>query len=599
MKVCTMLGPGCCAAGRLQSQGTTGPDFVHYKLALEALDSDPNHRLRQYGALYINQMLLCISVCRANAASDVLKSNSRMETMFRNLAAGEQPAWASGNSAMATFGNGPLRDVLPVWNQAMGGARMVFTRNNHRAQLYSALEQALCKSMCHWLGGGAPGINWPSSPDERPPPPPTEGATAELWYYLTGWLLVMCKVWAFKLQQRCNGAPPKRLRGTKAAREIKIKTEDRLRQFIDEFVASASMSKDTAKRVRMPTAMADGNGHRSWNQHEAQYSGTKMYHWFATVERAVLFNLEDHAFTTRHGHASLLVIKEAMLSSPLVTSLLEQSFSAALRYDERFRAPDSPSGVDPLLRDALLRHLLYYYFRMRGKDYVKALRQTFTTEQGAKQHVGFRSHVATVPLRAKRSAGAALESGSGSGVSAFQETVYDGLALTDMALGEGEGAAEGAAEGSDGEDDDAALLRHCEAYDALFTPVQVGQIVFAVEERLLGVAAAPMKAEVLIVDAERKAAFVHYAHDRSKKAWDQWVPFHNVHLEPPPAVEDAPPAVAEPVLCECSALVRGGGSRTFYYCDRTKAATWEKPPGTDTVVLKWRAVHGTRPDPPP
>ena len=131
--------------------------------------------------------------------------------------------------------------------------------------------------------------------------------------------------------------------------------------------------------------------------------------------------------------------------------------------------------------------------------------------------------------------------------------------------------------------------------------MQVGQTVFAVEERLLGVPAAPMKAEVILVDAERKAARVHHAHDRSKKAWDQWVPFHNVHLEPPPAVEDAPapPAAAEPVLCECSALVRSGGSRTFYYCDRTKAATWEKPPGTGPVVVKWRAMHGTRPDPPP
>ena len=391
-------------------------------------------------------MLLCLAVCRANAASNVLKSNSRMETMLRNLAGGELPAWASGNPAMATFGNGPLRDVLPMWNQAMGGAQMVFTRNNHRALLYSAFEQELCKSMCHRLGGGAPGINWPpSGPDEPPPPPPTEGATAELWYYLTGWLLVMCKVWAFKLQQRCSGAPPKRLRGTKAAREIKIKTDDRLRQFIDECVAAASLSKDAARRVGMPTAMADGNGHRTWNQREAQYSGSKMFHWFATVERTVLFNLEDPTFTNRYGHASLLVIKEAMVSSPLVTSLLEESFPAALRYDERFRAPDSSSGVDPLLRDALLRHLLYYYFRMRGKDYIKALRETFTKEQGAKQHVGFRSHVATAPLRAKRSAGAAaLESG----VTTFQKTVYDELAHTDVALaqegmGEGEGAAEG------------------------------------------------------------------------------------------------------------------------------------------------------------
>ena len=82
--------------------------------------------------------------------------------------------------------------------------------------------------------------------------------------------------------------------------------------------------------------------------------------------------------------------------------------------------------------------------------------------------------------------------------------------------------------------------------------------------------AAPMKAEMILVDAEIKAAFVHCAHDRSKKAWYQWVPFHNVHPEPPPAVENAPPAAAEPVLHECSALVRSGGSRTFHCCDRPR-----------------------------
>ena len=427
MKVRTMLGPDCCAAGRLQPQGTTGPDFVHYKFAPEALDADPNHRLRQCGALYINQMLLCISVCRANAASGVLKSNSRMEAMFRNLAGGELPAWASGNPVMATFGNGPLRDVLPMWNQAMGGAQMVFTRNNHRALLHSAFEQALCKSMCHWLGGGALGINWPSSPDEQPPPPPTAGATAELWYCLTGWLLVTCKVWAFELQQRCSG-PPKRLRGTKAAREIKIKTEDRLRQFI-EHVAAASLSKDAARRVGMPTAMADGNGHRSWNQHEAQCSGSKMYHWFATVERTVLFNLEDHTFTKRQprvpsrhqrGHR-LKPARHQPARGVVPCGAQARRALPRARLSVR-RGPPAP--------DALLRHLLCHHFRMRGKDYVKALRETFTTAQGAKQHVGFRSHIATAPLRAKRSAGAALESG----VTALEGTVYDALAHTDVAL---------------------------------------------------------------------------------------------------------------------------------------------------------------------
>lgn len=56
---------------------TTSLDFVHYRLAMEQLDAEPRHRLKQYGALYINQLLACLATCRAKVCANTLKCNSR------------------------------------------------------------------------------------------------------------------------------------------------------------------------------------------------------------------------------------------------------------------------------------------------------------------------------------------------------------------------------------------------------------------------------------------------------------------------------------------------------------------------------------------
>ena len=573
---------------------TTSLDFVHYRLAMEQLDAEPRRRLKQYGALYINQLLACLATCRAKSCANTLKCNSRMETMRRELADAQAKAWAAGDAAQATFGQAPLQDILAALAVSMANAELEFTRRHFGAMAFTAYEEALYASMCHWLDRGQPGVAWPWGGDETPLPPPAEGTRAELWYYLAGWLLVMTKVWAIKLALRCNGPTRKRQRGSKLSRAAQQASDDRLRQFLDEFVSGASVSPASAKDELLPTAMADGHGHRSWNKHEAQHSSVGMYAFFAFLERTTVLNLENSDFVNRHRGGALLVVKEELLASTAVTTALENVYTGGsscvdLNSDPRFLAPGSTHGVDPHLTNALLRHLLHYYSRMRGRDYCRALTDRLSTEQKSKQHVGFRGYVATAPQRSKRPP--AVESGA----TPEQEQLHD--SLEGMPLEESGQAEEAKDDDADETADDDALAQHCERHDELFAPVVVGQSVHALEDRLLGKPPAHLPATVLSVNPETKTALVHYEHAGTGKSWDQWVPFHEVHAEPPtvPPTGLEPPPAPAPAIYECRVTTRNG-SRTFYYDEASKLSSWAVPNGANPV--NWPARGPRRPNPP-
>ena len=412
---------------------------------------------------------------------------------------------------------------------------------------------------------------------------------AELWHYMAGWLIVMCKVWATKLRKRCNGPARKRQRASAAALKAQQASDDRVRAFVDDFVACASVSPKTAQEAGLPTAMADGHGYRSYNTHEAQRSSHSMFLFFAYIERTTELNLNNAAFVKRHRGGAVLVMKEELLSSAIVTKLLKDVYTGSahldLNTDPRWVAPGSTCGVDPLLTTALLNHLLYYCSRMRGRDCCRALTDTLSAEQSAKQHVAFRGFVATAPQRTNK------RPCPGGGATPEQEDVHDSHQGAPLE----EGSQVGEAEDGDVDVsvDDDALLQHCQLHDELFAPVVVGQSVCALEDRLLGQPPAHLPATVLIVDAEKKVALVHCEH--AGKPWDQWVPFHEVHAEPPATPHMQPEPAPAPARCECRALTKSG-SWTFHYDEAAKAASWAMPNGANPI--KWPARGPRRPNPP-
>ena len=163
----TIKAPGLC---------TTSLDFVHCRQALEQLVKEPRHRLKQRGALCVNQLLACLSICRAKVCANTLTCNSRMETMRRELAGNQLGAWTAGDATLATFGQGPLRDILPALAVLMAGAEFACTRKGFGALVFTAYEDALYTTMCHWLDRGTPGMSWPRGcGDEAPHPPPNGG----------------------------------------------------------------------------------------------------------------------------------------------------------------------------------------------------------------------------------------------------------------------------------------------------------------------------------------------------------------------------------------------------------------------------------------